>query len=246
MSIQAVGWALDQDVPDPAAKLVLISLCNAHNGGTQACHPSHSRIAQEASCSARTVIRKLKWLEENGWIETIPRYDGSGRSKSNTYRIALETGGDNLSLGGDTVVRGEGDTVVTPLKGTVRNTVKEKNTKKENDEFFESYIWPQYPKKIEKAQSKSAFLVALKKIDKETLCAKLAQYVSVTDPRYLITLHRWFSRERWLDEPAQPPPKQSTRRTAIDAGKDWINEHEDEAINSSNAQRLPDFSGAGH
>jgi len=131
MSIQAVAWALDQHIPDPGAKLVLLSLCNAYNGDRRACFPSHARIATEASCSRRTVIRKLDWLEENGWISSIPRFDTTGRTQSNLYSIHMDNEGVSLSPRCDTAVTGEGVTgdtgegvnCVTPLKGTVRSIV---------------------------------------------------------------------------------------------------------------------------
>lgn len=152
MSIQAVAWALEQTIQDSAAKLVLISLCNAHNGDTNVCKPSKARLAHEASVSISTVTRKLKYLVEHGWIEKINSFDENGRQASNCYRLIQETdavdrgvtltrggvkpqksGGVNLGEG-VTCDTGEGVNCDTPLKEPeyIPEEIKEKSTKKES------------------------------------------------------------------------------------------------------------------
>ena len=119
MSIQMVGWVLDQHIMDPVAKLCLVSIANAHNNTTGQCNPSYAVIASEASCSRRTVIRKVQWLQECGYIE-ISEVKYGHRNGANSYRIVTE-GGDNLTLGGgdrlspgsDTCDTRGGDTAVT-------------------------------------------------------------------------------------------------------------------------------------
>jgi hypothetical protein len=117
MSIQAVAWALEEHVPDTAAKLVLISLCNALNGDTGLCKPTKSRLAHEASVSIETVTRKLKWLVENGWIEAIPSFDKTGRQTANKYKIMQDWGGCHTDTPGcHSYDMGEGVNCDTPLK----------------------------------------------------------------------------------------------------------------------------------
>lgn len=123
MSIQMVGWVLDQDIKDALAKLVLISIANAHNNTTGQCNPSYVVMAKEASCSRRTAIRKVEWLSENGYIEVFETVK-KGVNGSNKYKINTDFSGDSLSLGGgDTVTLGGdtgdtrgGDTAVTPIE----------------------------------------------------------------------------------------------------------------------------------
>lgn len=128
MSLKAVSWALEQDIPDGFAKLVLIGLCDAHNGKTGRCYPSKKELCKAASCNERTVLRKLEFLQDNGWLEVRPRYDETGRQTSNEYYINFDGGeGDTQSPRGDTAVRGEGDTVVTPYEleeGTGNTTLQ--------------------------------------------------------------------------------------------------------------------------
>lgn len=130
MSIQMVAWALEQNIPDASAKLVLISLCNAHNRKTERCDPSYSIIAVEASCSKRTAMRKIRYLEEQGWIEVFARVDAGG-NVSNSYRIQTDTPSDNLTPPLVTGCHPPSDTVVTPNKELTGNIDKRKNTKKE-------------------------------------------------------------------------------------------------------------------
>jgi Helix-turn-helix domain len=71
MSIQAVAWALSLNIPDPFAKLVLVSLSNHADNETGHCWPTQSLIAKEASCNRRTVMRKVPYLLEAGYIQVI-------------------------------------------------------------------------------------------------------------------------------------------------------------------------------
>lgn len=127
MSIQAVAWVLEQTIPDPAAKLVLISLANAYNGKSGRCFPSIDQIAVESSCSRSTVKRKLQWLSEMGWISVHAVRDSTGRQMANSYsiRFGLEPNeeftvnrGEGVSLNreGFTSEPGEGFNCEPPLK----------------------------------------------------------------------------------------------------------------------------------
>jgi Helix-turn-helix domain len=88
MSIQAVAWALDQYVPDPVLKLILISLANHADHITGICWPSMRVIGNEASCRRETVLRKLPDLEERGFIEIIKAKRGE-RRRAHTYRLLI-------------------------------------------------------------------------------------------------------------------------------------------------------------
>jgi hypothetical protein len=88
MSIQAVAWALDRDIRDPLAKLILISLANHADHTTGFCYPPMRLIAKEASCDRRTVIRKLPQLTEVGYIRVISHRQGKQRL-ANYYQLLL-------------------------------------------------------------------------------------------------------------------------------------------------------------
>lgn len=118
MSIQAVGWVLDQDIPDSASKLVLISIANALNGKTGKCCPGIDLLAHESSCSRSTVKRKIKTLEEEGWITVTPGFTIDGRQTSNTYSLNLSPRSSQAEGGGFTVNPPEGVTAMDPSGGS--------------------------------------------------------------------------------------------------------------------------------
>lgn len=79
MSVQAITWAIEQDIRKPGAKLVLICAANyADRAGL--CWPSQETLAKDASMGKRTVWGHLSWLEENGFIERTPRREGKERA----------------------------------------------------------------------------------------------------------------------------------------------------------------------
>lgn len=154
MSIQAVSFVLDSDVPEVAAKMLLVCLANAHNNETGLCCPSVARLADESSMSRRSVQRWLKWLADEGYIEVIERAD-NGRQQANEYRIAgfvrgakltpsPRGRGDTADTGeGDTGDTGEGDTVGTPLKKPEDNQKKEREQASARVSFDDA--WKAFP-----------------------------------------------------------------------------------------------------
>src|SRR5947199_65988 len=88
MSIQAVGWALEQYIPTPIAKLVLVSLANHANHETGECWPKIETIARECSCSIRSVQRYVRVLEEKGLVKVEPRFI-KGRQDSSLYWLQI-------------------------------------------------------------------------------------------------------------------------------------------------------------
>ncbi|NGP19316.1 helix-turn-helix domain-containing protein [Devosia aurantiaca] len=97
MSIQAVAFVLDTDVPEVAAKMLMVSLANAHNHTTGLCCPSIARLAAESSMSRRSVQRWLKWLVDQNLIEVVCKADASGRQQANEYRIVGFSRGAKLT-----------------------------------------------------------------------------------------------------------------------------------------------------
>ncbi|TMK05657.1 MAG: helix-turn-helix domain-containing protein [Alphaproteobacteria bacterium] len=79
MSIQAVAWVLGLYIPDPHAKLILLSLANHADHETGFCYPPMRMIASEASCDRRTVLRKIPMLEEAGFLRVIQKRNGKER-----------------------------------------------------------------------------------------------------------------------------------------------------------------------
>lgn len=157
MSIQAVSFVLDSDVPEVAAKMLLVCLANAHNNETGLCCPSVNRLAEESNMSRRSVQRWIKWLDENGFLEVIEVTSESGRQQSNSYRLVGFHRGAKLTplprVGGDTVGTGEGDTADTLGGDTVGTPLKEPEEYRKNEPERASErvsfdeIWEVFPRR---------------------------------------------------------------------------------------------------
>lgn len=137
MSIQAVAFVLDSDVPEVAAKMLLVCLANAHNNETGLCCPSVNRLADESNMSRRSVQRWIKWLDENGFLQVIATATEAGRQQSNSYRIVGFHRGAKLTplplVGGATADAGEGDTVDTLGGATADAPLKEPEENRKNE-----------------------------------------------------------------------------------------------------------------
>lgn len=86
MSIQAVAWALDQDLP-ARPKLVLVSIANHASHTDGYCWLKAETIAGEASCSPRAVYNFIGDLIRNGYIRKAPRRGDDGKQRANDYWI---------------------------------------------------------------------------------------------------------------------------------------------------------------
>lgn len=122
MSIQAVAWALDQDLP-ARPKLVLVSIANHANHTDGYCWLKAETIAAEAACSPRAVFNFVGDLIRNGFIRKAPRKGDDGKQRANDYwilfnrpeadwvsdRTAVEQDAEAESEGGDASAQPEGE-----------------------------------------------------------------------------------------------------------------------------------------
>ncbi len=89
MSIQAVAWALEQQIP-AGPKLVLVALANHADHSSGLCWPSVTLIAHEASCSPRAVYRFVADLTRNGFVSVEKKRGKDGKQRSNNYWILFD------------------------------------------------------------------------------------------------------------------------------------------------------------
>lgn len=179
MSIQAVAWVLDQNISDAAAKLVLISLANALNGRTGRCFPTIETICSESSCSKSTALRKLKWLEGEGWISINSEFGADGRQLANSYTLGCQIDTPRVSTRhgeGFTRDTPEGVSCDTPTKepeeipeGSILSETSSDETRKEKKRItypdaFEA-LWKAYP--VHQNMSKKEAFDAWTKLDDE-------------------------------------------------------------------------------
>ena len=93
MSVQAISWALENDLgQNYAAKVLLMALANyADDEGT--CFPGREKISAETGLSKRTLTRQVNLLVDMGLIVVERRYNGNIRT-SDRYILDL---GANLA-----------------------------------------------------------------------------------------------------------------------------------------------------
>ena len=72
---------------DAMAKLVLIALADRANDDGE-CWPSLEKLVEDCETSKSTIIRKLAWLQDQGFIKRIHRAK-DGMKTSNLYRLPL-------------------------------------------------------------------------------------------------------------------------------------------------------------
>lgn len=90
MSIQAVAWALEQDIP-ARPKLVLVALANHANHVDGYCWLRVETIAQEAACGERSVPRFIDALAKYGYVRKVPRRAEDGRQRANDYWLLFRS-----------------------------------------------------------------------------------------------------------------------------------------------------------
>lgn len=85
MSLIAISLTIQQKIADPLAKFLLLLLADRHNGDTGECFPSIPRLTEDSGMSRSTVIRKLQWLQEAGFVTPVARTRNGGSQASNNY-----------------------------------------------------------------------------------------------------------------------------------------------------------------
>ena len=97
MSIQASEWARCQCVGDAHAKSLLRAIAD-YAGEDGACFPSLGRLSRDCEFSEDTVRRKIKALEDGGYLMRIKSWmdeqgrrniEGRGRETSHEIRLLL-------------------------------------------------------------------------------------------------------------------------------------------------------------
>ena len=88
MSVEALSWALKQDVKTSNKKCLLLILANYADPETMECYPSIETLAKRSHMSMSSVKRCLTYLIENGFISKVGGRQG-GPAKTNRYTVNL-------------------------------------------------------------------------------------------------------------------------------------------------------------
>jgi hypothetical protein len=84
VSIQAVGWALEQDLP-ARPKLVLVAIANHADHTDGYCWLKAETIAREAACKKRSIYNFIGALVRNGYIRRAQKKADDGKQRANDY-----------------------------------------------------------------------------------------------------------------------------------------------------------------
>lgn len=115
MSFTLMAQTMKLNVGSLAKKMVLIKLADQANDDGL-CWPSYQTIAEACQVSRRTVIRHIKSLEEDGYLNITKTYDKANKKNfSNRYQLTISRGvkmslvteshhpSDNVTASGDTL-----------------------------------------------------------------------------------------------------------------------------------------------
>lgn len=95
MSVKALFWALEQDIP-PRDKLVLVIVANYYNDDAQAAWMKQSTLAQKTGYNRVTVLHALSDLEhKHHLISSEHRRYEDGRNATKVYRLHIRVAETN-------------------------------------------------------------------------------------------------------------------------------------------------------
>jgi len=125
VSIKAMNWAFEQDVPPPL-KVILLALADWADGEGVA-FPGQKSLAAKTSIPERTLRRHLSELEEMGYLARRRRTSAGGQRTSDEYKLLTPTGqngrlptGQNQGANRPTVAGTENHQIEPPVTTTAR------------------------------------------------------------------------------------------------------------------------------
>jgi len=143
MSVQLLGWALEQRTGSVSRKAVLLALANCHNHHTGLCCPSLRRLREETELGESTVLRALKDLEDAGYIVRDRRRRQNGSHTSTVYRFPHTDGGVPPQRGKGSPTAGDLEPEVEPeveqdLAAAPRNGHRTRPTREQRDAVWDT------------------------------------------------------------------------------------------------------------
>ena len=205
MSHYMTALAMKQQGLKPATKIVLYWLADHHNGETNKCFPSLTRLAECCEMDKTSVIRHIDFLMVHGFIRKVKEKRSDGGFTSNTYilNLAEPKSQNTTSPSGKTqppLVAKHDPNLVSHNLGS--NEVVIVRSIDEVIDYFKEF-WSRYPRKVGKAQAEKSIAKALTKIEGDELLRKVDLFASVCkgkDQKFVPHAATWLNQERWTDE----------------------------------------------
>ena len=191
MSWSALKWASEVKVGSSTDKLILIILAN-FTDAENTCYPSHKKIAELCECSTDTVIRALKRLVDNNFIEVEKRFqvtqNNNHRQTSNIYKLNIDTQSQ----------------IATPPPMQNATPITYHNKKEYSKEF--EIFWKEYPNRPNDnkfgASQKFCVIMKNKEIEFELLLKRtvlFAKSQAGKDEKFIPHAKTWLSQKRYND-----------------------------------------------
>jgi hypothetical protein len=98
MSIEAINWAIDQNIEKSSAKLLLIVLSN-YASEDFICFPSITTLEKKCSCSRNTIKNSVKFLKEHGFLSSIDSENNIPKKANNGQNCYKLLVGQKLTPG---------------------------------------------------------------------------------------------------------------------------------------------------
>lgn len=222
MSIEALNWALKQEIRPATKKFVLVVLANyASEWGKS--FPSTETLCNRTCLNRKTVINSLDALEKDGHITDTTQRVGSTK-QIKVYLINSPEIGTLQSIpktDSKAPENGRKDSQKrdTEPKGTIRGESKDSpESKKQSEEIYEVY-----PRKTGKPKALLAILKILRKHKADHVKERTAAFAKAWEGGDLTFCPHpatWFNQERFNDTPEEwtRTKREQSRESAAKAG----------------------------
>lgn len=197
MSFTLMAQTMKLNVGSLAKKMVLIKLADQANDDGL-CWPSYQTIAEACQISRRTVIRHIKSLEEDGYLNITKTYDKANKKNfSNRYQLTIDRGvkmslvteshhpSDTVTISGDRVSPPSDRVSPEPIIEPIINQPVEAGEKNDSNDNAEKV-----------KDSNAEFIVNWQPPSRETMETKLLMAgtpMQMTDGQYQLYVEEFKS-----------------------------------------------------
>lgn len=233
VSWEAQGWAWEAALAHPNDRLVLLALVEWADV-EDTCFPSIASLCRRTLLSERSVIRSLRRLEDDGYLQREERQRENGSRSSNLYRLNVDievaargamktrelqktpagrhptpahSGGDPRTQRGGAPAHRHPQNPPLLNPPLIPISIDAPEQPDPADPFIDWYA--RYPRKVGRANAERAYRRALKTATPEALADGLTRYLAEIDRKqtgrdYIKHPATWLNGACWDDEYAEP------------------------------------------
>lgn len=221
----------------PAFRLVLLKLADCANDAGERSFPSVQTISRDCELGRATVLRALKWLQSEGWIEEVAH---ARHHQSSEWRVCVDSTGQRYQNDTPTPAPSEVSSCAPEVsscapRGIIRanltsicTTIKEPSVPVQaNGHGFEEF-WQTYPRKAGKGAALKAWQRLRPDADLQArILAAISQQRTSEQwckdgGQFIPHPATWLNQQRWDDEPVQVPTLNESTVATLAAGERWL------------------------